>query len=109
MKIKKFSRFKNENSSNPHVTRIMLDGDYLPPHKSASMVPYDVVVFISPTYDYDIGVLSKTSIRTLDLKNNIEDYISNIENKHIISIEQNETTIKGDYMVFVSLESVETE
>jgi hypothetical protein len=109
MKIKKFSRFKKHNRSNPYVENIMLDEDYLPPHKPAAFVPYDSVIFISPSYNYDKGVLSYASMSETDLKKNIENYVSHISDKHIISIEKNQTQIKGDYMIFISLESVETE
>lgn len=109
MKIKKFSRFKKRNQSNPYIDNIMLDDDYLPPHKSSGFVPYDVIVFITPSYDYDKGILSNLNMNTIDLKNNIEDYIYDISDKHIISIEENKTQIKADYKIFISLESVETE
>lgn len=109
MKIKKFNIFKRHNQSNPYVENIMLDEDYLPPHKSAAFVPYDSVIFISPSYNYDKGILSHASMSEINLKKNIENYVSHISDKHIISVEKNQTQIKGDYMIFISLGSVETE
>lgn len=100
MKLERYRKLRDALDDHPVVIDVLLDEDFIPPHKQAAFVPYDAIIQFDTEQAFDGTDYSPDQI---------EDYlwIEDVEYNEVINIEEHEMSLDGDYVAYVSLETFE--
>lgn len=104
--LNKYEALREEIKENKDVQKIMVDEQFIPPHKSAAFTPYDCVICIDPTFP-DVIQAADISVKKEEISQKIESMISNVEYDRIVGTTVNDTAEPGDYLVYISLVAFE--
>jgi biotin synthase-related radical SAM superfamily protein len=104
--IERFNEVKSLLENEEIVHKVLLDEDFIPPHKSAAFVPYDCIVCVTPLYENWI-TSGNAEFNEKELVEYIESNIEKVNYEKIISATENKTSEPGDFLVYISLESFE--
>lgn len=107
--LDKFESVKDELEDREYVSQVMLDEEFIPPHKSAAFTPYDCIVCID--YQTDATVADKETYRDekllQDIESKVEEELSEDVYDKIITVVYNETSEPGNILAYMSLETFE--
>lgn len=107
MKLERFKKCKSIVESADYVNYALLDEDYIPPNKSASFTPYDMVICA----DNPESALFRSDTSLQETKKDLEEELIEIlPEEHydtIVGTEVNSTSEDGEYLVYISLETFE--
>lgn len=107
--LDKFESLKDELEDREYVSQIMLDEEFIPPHKSAAFTPYDCIVCID--YEKDVTVTDKEAYRDEKQLQDVEKKIGRVLSENIydkiINVVYNDTSEPGNILAYISLETFE--
>lgn len=103
---KKYEKLRKEIEDEPIVDKVMIDEEFIPPHKSAAFTPYDCVLCVTPSYG-NVIITGSSSVVEDDVFEQVEGLIEDVEYDRIVAVNANQTSEPGDFLVYVSLETFE--
>lgn len=103
---KRYRELRQSVQDSPIIDKIMIDEEFIPPHKSAAFTPYDCVLCVTPNYN-DIITSGEASVDSSEVSQDVEGLIEDVKYDRIVATNINETSEPGEFLVYVSLETFE--
>ena len=107
--LDKFRSVKQDLEDKEYVIQVVIDEEFIPPHKSAAFTPYDCIVCID--YQDNVTVTGEDNYRDKDqletIEDNIKQELSDDIYDRIINVVYNDTSEPGNILAYISLETFE--
>lgn len=108
--VRRINAVKNSLEDKDYIADVMLDEEFIPPHKSAAFTPYDCIICVDDLQEGSSVVKDENyggEERLDEIEEKIKHDLSDEIYHEVVGVVYNDTGEAGDILVYISLESFE--